>query len=378
MKSLMRGSMSHALAAALVGLASNLAAPAVAQDSVSAGAINDNDSIFIDGQTFRILPGKAKGDAAAQIRELDARDLGPGAIVFRSGDRLYIVDTPLRLTNRGPGAPNAYVDAGREQPNRIHIEYTLPKNPQHQALYEMIRARHVLEDVQQIFSPFRLPTQVTIKTMGCDGLVNAWFNTDNSVPTVHICYELLQMFLDTGPKETTPQGITPQDALVGQFFLWVSHEFGHAIFDMYEVPVLGREEDAADQFAGYIMLQFGKDRAHRLFEGAAYGVKDLIRGYKQNPQLEYKLTKLSSVHGLPEQRFYNLICMAYGADPATFADVVDDEYLPKRRADNCEYEFQNFRRAWNIEIGPHIDRQMAQAVLDTTWLPRLALSPPEK
>jgi hypothetical protein len=373
----MKGSVAHVLAAALGGLASGLSGAASAGDPSPVGTINDNESIFIDGKTFHVVPGRAKGDASVQVKALDARELGPGAIVFRSGEKLYIVDAPLRLSSRGRDGLTTYVDADQERPNRIHIEYAWPKNPQHQMLYEMIRERRLLETVQQIFSPFRLPTQVTIKTMGCDGLVNAWFNTDGSVPTVHICYELLQMFLDTGPKETTPRGITPQDALVGQFFLWVSHEFGHAVFDMYQIPVLGREEDAADQFAGYIMLQFGKDRAHRLFEGAAYGVKDLIKSYKQNPDVDYKLTKLSSVHGLPEQRFYNLICMAYGADPVTFADVVDDEYLPKRRADNCEYEFQNFKRAWNSEISPHIDRKMARAVLDTTWLPRPVLAAPQ-
>ena len=32
----------------------------------------------------------------------------------------------------------------------------------------------------------------------------------------------------------------------------------------------------------------------------------------------------ASVHGLPQQRFYNLLCLAYGADfPATFADVTN-------------------------------------------------------
>jgi hypothetical protein len=374
----MKSSIPQAVAAVLVGMASAFSSLAAAGDSRPVGTIADNDAIFVDGRTFSILAGKGKGDASAQIKALNARDLGPGAIIFRSGERLYIAGAPLRLSTRDPDGRNAYVGAAEERPNRIHVEYVFPKNPEHQMLYGMIRERRVLETVQQIFSPFRLPTQATIKTMGCDGLVNAWFNTDNSVPTVHICYELLQMFLDTGPQETTPRGITPQDALVGQFFLWVSHEFGHAVFDMYQIPVLGREEDAADQFAGYIMLQFGKDRAHRLFEGAAYGVKGLIKNYKRNPNVDYKLTKLSSVHGLPEQRFYNLMCMAYGADPVTFADVVDDEYLPKRRADNCEYEFQNFRRAWNSEISPHIDRQMAQTVLDTTWLPRPALAPPQK
>ena len=42
------------------------------------------------------------------------------------------------------------------------------------------------------------------------------------------------------------------------------------MFDIFQVPLLGREEDVADQFAGYVMLQFGKDPARRLIGGAVY------------------------------------------------------------------------------------------------------------
>src|SRR5215472_12101199 len=54
--------------------------------------IADNDSVYIDGKTFQITPGKAKADTAVQIKNLSARELGPGAIVIRSGDKLYIAD----------------------------------------------------------------------------------------------------------------------------------------------------------------------------------------------------------------------------------------------------------------------------------------------
>ncbi len=66
----------------------------------------------------------------------------------------------------------------------------------------------------------------------------------------------------------TKEGPTPTDALVGQLLFATAHEFGHLAFDVYEVPVFGREEDAADNFATYMMLQF-RDDASRLIMGAA-------------------------------------------------------------------------------------------------------------
>jgi len=58
----------------------------------SALGIANNDSIYIDGNSFKIVPGKGRSDTSALIRELDAQPLGPGLIVFRSGDKLYMAD----------------------------------------------------------------------------------------------------------------------------------------------------------------------------------------------------------------------------------------------------------------------------------------------
>src|SRR5467141_3630647 len=65
---------------------------AMAQSQDAVRSIANNDSIFIDGKSFSVTPGKSKEDVAAQIKNLGAREMGPGAIVFRSGDKLYIVD----------------------------------------------------------------------------------------------------------------------------------------------------------------------------------------------------------------------------------------------------------------------------------------------
>ena len=63
------------------------------------GALNigDNDSIYVDGKSFQVMSGKGKGDAAVQIKSLSARDLGPAAIIFRSGNKLYIADAQSEM-----------------------------------------------------------------------------------------------------------------------------------------------------------------------------------------------------------------------------------------------------------------------------------------
>jgi hypothetical protein len=398
--------------ATAIGLAAGLASFQPAWSQVAPGAIPDHDSIFIDGQSFKITPGNAKPEAAERIKSLGARELGAGAIVFRSGDKLYIIGAPLVLDLTAPRGPEIVAPSGPEIPeraasgrpespavdadkaqlerinipsapldqkaqlNRIHIQYDPPGNPKHMKLYETLMEHQVLEQVQQILSPLRLPVALTIKTLGCNGLINSWYDVDNSVPTVHMCYELLQNILHATPDQNIFEDITYHDAVVGQSLFWTLHELGHAAFDIYKVPVFGREEDAADLFAAYLMLHFGKDQARRWILGAAYSAEEFMKDFGP-------VDNFASVHGLPQQRFYNLLCLAFGADPKTFADVThsmmsnmtEKGYLPQKRADNCEYEFQTFDRSFKSAFGPYIDRQLAKAVMDTSWFPDRGLPP---
>jgi hypothetical protein len=64
------------------------------------GQLANNEGIYVDMKEFKIAKGTAKDDATvqAQIAKLGAREVKDGAIIFRSGDKLYLVD-------RHPSAP---------------------------------------------------------------------------------------------------------------------------------------------------------------------------------------------------------------------------------------------------------------------------------
>ena len=81
------------VSAATVGVMSALSTHAIAQ--APPRSIGNNESVFIDGKALTITQGTAKDDVASKTANLGARDLGPGAIIFRSGDKLYIVDPSL-------------------------------------------------------------------------------------------------------------------------------------------------------------------------------------------------------------------------------------------------------------------------------------------
>jgi hypothetical protein len=262
------------------------------------------------------------------------------------------------------------------QSDRVSIAYIPPDDVQYQEVYDLLRGHRVLEKVQEILSPLRSPEELTIKTTECKE-VNSWYKRENFKPTVTICYEFLKRILESLPSENNPDGVRPADAAVGQFFWVTLHEVGHATFDILDVPIFGHEEDAADNFATYIMLQFGEGQAHRLIAGAAWAWRAYLGDYKKNPVVPLRLSAFGSDHGLPQERFYNLVCLSFGADRAGFADLAN--YLPPTRAPGCAFEYRTLVRAFKKEISPHIDPEMARRVLDTNWLERLETEPlPQK
>ncbi len=94
---------------------------------------------------------------------------------------------------RRPGV----VEADQEALGRIRIQYDPPKNPEHLPLYmRLMENRGAGDDSADAQPPRRLPKAgLTIKTMGCDGMINAWYSREghgDTGPTVHMCYEMLQ------------------------------------------------------------------------------------------------------------------------------------------------------------------------------------------
>lgn len=263
-----------------------------------------------------------------------------------------------------------------EQPNRIVIEYVRPQNADFLELHESLKAHGALEKIQKILSPIRLREELAVKITEC-GMVNNWYRREGLVPTVTICYEFLKHVLDSLPKETTREGITADDAKIGQVLWFTLHEVGHATFEMFSVPIFGNDEDAADNFATYVMLQFSE--AVPLIKGAAWAWSEYLKDYQRNPVVRVRLAGFANEHGQPQQRFYNLACLALGSNPARFADVTLQGYLPPERVPRCGREYRMLAAAFKKEIGPHIDYDLAKQITGANWLPSSVPQPgPQK
>ena len=249
-------------------------------------------------------------------------------------------------------------DAKSLRPNRIDILYAAPKTADLNPIHELVTKQRVLERVRDLLVPLRLPRRLLVKIEGCDGVSNAWYDGE----AVTVCYEFLDEIWKNASATTTPAGVAPIDTLVGPVADVFLHEAGHAVFDLWKIPVLGREEDAADSFSIYLMLKFPKDEARRLILGNAYQYKGAV----QAPTVTMATQKFADEHGTPAQRFFNVLCLAYGADPTLFGDFVANGLLSKDRAEDCEDDYQHFAYALKKLMGRYVDRKLARK-LHSNW-----------
>lgn len=258
-------------------------------------------------------------------------------------------DAPSANAQAMPGLSN----------DKIEIAYVAPINPSLRPIYERFRQRQILESLGAFLSPLKLPVKLKITTLQCNDTNAYWAGR---VRGLLLCYEYANWIERLAPVEPTPEGFTREDTIAGEFIETALHELGHAVFDIYDVPIFGREEDAADEIAAFTMLQFGREVALRTIRGTAFAYQ------AQSKQRKLSRSSFSDEHSTDEQRYYNYLCIAYGAEPTLFQRFVDTDVLPAKRAAHCAREYKQVENAFVQTILPHVDRERMKRVQAVQWL----------
>lgn len=137
------------------------------------------------------------------------------------------------------------------------------------------------------------------------------------------------------------------------------HELGHALIDIEDIPIFAQEEDAADVFSIYMIDSlFEEETAVALAYDAAFGfIGEADLRQKETDEIPWWDT-----HGPDEQRFYNTVCIFYGADPEARHDFAADLGLPEERADMCPVEFEQADKSWGKVLDKMVKRGPGKSI----------------
>ena len=125
------------------------------------------------------------------------------------------------------------------------------------------------------------------------------------------------------------------------------HEFAHALIDAYDLPVLGREEDAADDLAVLLLIP-AKGGNQFVSDSASFWAA------LSNRQRVPQLSDYADVHSFDLQRAFTMLCLLAGSSPENFQEVHAMGVVPDSRLASCRAEFKQKAQSYEDVLEPHV------------------------
>ncbi|HIK14161.1 MAG TPA: hypothetical protein IGS53_02495 [Leptolyngbyaceae cyanobacterium M33_DOE_097] len=226
---------------------------------------------------------------------------------------------------------------------RMKVVYYPVKNPMSQAMKDIYQKTQIFERMSALIdSDIKLPRQVTVELAEC-GFENAFYE-----PAKHrivVCYELTRYFINLYRKLGLSDREAGEKAMFATVFTFF-HEAGHMLTNELELPITGREEDAADQFSTIILAERAGEAGEKAAEAAA-----LWFGAADSPATR---TRFMDEHSLDQQRFYAIMCLLYGNNPQKYGRTATQLGFQETRKAKCQREYAQVSRSWKALLAPHV------------------------
>ncbi|MGB0506968.1 MAG: DUF4344 domain-containing metallopeptidase [Pikeienuella sp.] len=137
------------------------------------------------------------------------------------------------------------------------------------------------------------------------------------------------------------------DFITGNALHILLHEIGHLLIDQIDLPVLGQEEDAADNYATLTLIEWDTGLADQALADTAYGWF-LRHDDTQSADESIFFTE----HDLDVQRAYRVVCHLIGIDERAFGPLADDFGVYPDETQSCDYSSDLSAKSWARVLSP--------------------------
>lgn len=229
---------------------------------------------------------------------------------------------------------------------RITVSYDEPADQDEAAAKKLLMLGGTDGVAAGFTKSFKLPTNVKIHV--ANGLVGPNYNPASKTLTLSygfVQYTAQVLKNNFPPLRTDEDEFGRELAAVDAFIL--IHEFGHAFIDLFEIPVLGKEEDAADAVAAVFLTRQVKNGAEYAFDAAKFF--DALSGR----QRKLAPSDYWDEHSLDKQRAYNIVCWIAGSGQAAYDQIKQARILGEERLQRCPAEYEQKVKAVEGELRKH-------------------------
>ncbi|MFC5080455.1 hypothetical protein VTH8203_03175 [Vibrio thalassae] len=209
---------------------------------------------------------------------------------------------------------------------------------QAQLAIEQSKINDLVVQLSKAYFPFE--RDLTIQYGGDDGPLY-----DPQSHTVHIPYEFyidsLNYFLNNDYQEKF--GKPAKEGALDTLLHTLLHEAGHAYIADQKIPILGKEEDAVDNFAAVLMINYVENGADATISAA-----DMFSFESEDRPDYYDFAEYIGEHSFDLQRYFSTLCLVYGSDPERYTTLLDEieEGYREEQKEKCEMTFQQIDMNW--------------------------------
>ncbi len=229
---------------------------------------------------------------------------------------------------------------------KVTITYEKATNAQEQEILQLIQNSGVVESVVTFINEeFLLDRSINL-IIGRGEFPFADFDHKE----IFIPFSFVESVFDTFAE--SQQGANTHQAAMNVLTHIILHEFGHMLVLMYDIPVVGREEDAVDAFATVSLIHFNEEGIDIVKHVAEYYGLD-----KENIKILRKWDFMDE-HSLSLQRHYQISCHLYGSDPQKFKSLPRKIGFSKRRSELCIEEYRRVSASWLNLLKPYLHNSM--------------------
>lgn len=232
--------------------------------------------------------------------------------------------------------------------NKAYVVYGKSADAHEAATMEGIKASGTVSSVVSLINEkFRLTQPLGIIFGGNE---DPCF--DPELNKILISYKYIEEIEDRFKADNyTETGVSIADATMDTLMHTILHEFAHALMCMYDLPIAGKEEDAADTLATVLLIEFFDDGQEIVLSTA--DLFDLV----STDADEYMEENFWDEHSLNAQRFYSTLCLVYGSDPAEYAYLPKEVGVSEEKREFCIEEYEVIFRNWFVLLDPYVVRQ---------------------
>lgn len=235
--------------------------------------------------------------------------------------------------------------------------YGTASNVDQQHLLDAVKRSNLAERMASMTNTtMRLKNNIGVGFESC-GAVNAFFSPKRRA--VVICTEFVEMVVKLAANDKETMGKMTRDqfskVIDGLFWGIYFHELAHALIATNSIPITGREEDVADQFAAWFALNFVDLNRTPIIMPTIWFWRELGKGRNIPAMSQDELRHfMSDEHSLDEQRIYNMACWAYGTNSAPGNAAASYAGLPEQRAQRCAGEYETTERGMMMHFKKYL------------------------